>query len=433
MRHDAPMIKHNLQHSWSTRGLFVAMAALIAGPVFATNGYFASGYGIKSDGVAGAGIAFAQDSLTVATNPAGLTDIGDAFDIGVDVFLPQRSATLEQGGTATKFDGDGVSTFYIPSVGYARHLTRDLAVGIALFGNGGLNTDYSVNPFGRFGAQGAAGVDLEQAFLSPAIAYRIGGGQTLGLAVNLAYQRFKAKGIGLFGGFSSDPVAVSNHGYDSSTGAGARLGWTGHFGPYLTLGATWQSKTAMARFKDYAGLFADRGGFDIPSTYGVGVALTPDSHWTVAFDWQKIDYSDVASVGDDIASLFAGVPLGANNGPGFGWRDVSVFKLGVSIRVNEQLTLRAGASTNRQPVPASQTFFNVLAPGVVQTHLAVGGSWHIDASNSINLSYQHAFRRSVDGSGSIPPSFGGGEVNLSLEEDVVGVGYSHQLGVRDGS
>jgi long-chain fatty acid transport protein len=65
--------------------------------------------------------------------------------------------------------------------------------------------------------------------------------------------------------------------------------------------------------------------------------------------------------------------------------------------------------------------------------LAFGGSWHIDARNAINVSYQHAFRKSVDGSGSIPPAFGGGEVNLSLEENVVGVGYSYQLGVQDGS
>ena len=136
------MIKQHLQHSLSMRQLLVALTVLIAGPVFATNGYFASGYGIKSDGVAGAGIAFPQDSLTVATNPAGLTDIGDAFDIGVDVFLPQRSATLEQGGTATTFDGDGVSTFYIPSVGYARHLTPDLALGIALFGANAMPTPY---------------------------------------------------------------------------------------------------------------------------------------------------------------------------------------------------------------------------------------------------------------------------------------------------
>jgi long-chain fatty acid transport protein len=220
---------------------------------------------------------------------------------------------------------------------------------------------------------------------------------------------------------------VSNRGYGNSTGAGARLGWTGRFGPNLTLGATWQSKTNMSRLTDYAGLFAGHGAFDIPSTYGLGIAVKPSDRWTVAFDWQKIDYADIASVGDGVASLFAGVPLGAAGGPGFGWRDVSVFKLGAAYRVNDPITVRAGVSSSRQPVPASQTFFNVLAPGVVETHLTAGGTWHLDARSSIDLAYQHAFSHTVNGAGSIPAAFGGGEYNVSLEENVISLGYSYQL------
>ncbi len=236
-------------------------------------------------------------------------------------------------------------------------------VGVALFGNGGLNTNYGVNPFGRFGAQGAAGVNLEQAFLSPAVAYNITPSQSVGLATNLAWQRFSAKGIGLFDNFSSDPSAVSDRGNADSFGGGARLGWLGHFGQYLTLGATWQSKTYMGRFTKYAGLFADHGSFDIPASYGFGVAVTPTAAWTIALDWQKIQYSGVAAVANSINSLFAGVPLGAKGGPGFGWRDVSVVKLGSSYQFSERATLRIGFSENsQQPVPQSQTFFNVLAP-----------------------------------------------------------------------
>ncbi len=55
-----------------------------AAPVAATNGYFSDGYGIKAEGVAGAGIAFPQDALTIATNPAGLTVPDPEFDAGVD-------------------------------------------------------------------------------------------------------------------------------------------------------------------------------------------------------------------------------------------------------------------------------------------------------------------------------------------------------------
>jgi len=270
-------------------------------------------------------------------------------------------------------------------------------------------------------------VDLEQLFVSPAVSWAVTPRNELGAAVNLAYQRFKAKGISIFGGFSSDPGAVSDRGYDNSYGAGIHLGWIGHITDEVAVGATWQSKTAMSRFTKYAGLFADQGSFDIPATYGLGLALTPTRQWTIAIDWQQIDYSGVAAVGNPIDSLFSGVPLGAANGPGFGWRDVSVIRLGTSLRLQEQWVLRAGFSDNRQPIPASQTFFNILAPGVVETHATAGLSWSASAADEISASYLHAFRRTVYGSGSIPPAFGGGEANISLGENSFGLSWAHHF------
>jgi long-chain fatty acid transport protein len=411
----------------SFRGIWLLLGLTSSTTALATNGYFSSAYSVKTEGVAGVGIAFPQDSLTIATNPAGLVSISDTFDAGLDVFLPQREATLVQGGQSQSFDGSDKNSFYIPSVGYARHLSPNVAVGVALFGNGGLNTDYASNPFARFGATGSAGVDLEQLFLSPAISWTINPKNEVGIAANIAYQRFKAKGIGIFGGFSSDPGAVSDRGYDNSYGAGVRVGWIGHVDEYLAVGGTWQSKTYMSRFTKYAGLFADSGAFDIPSTYGLGLALTPNAAWTVAVDWQEIRYSGIAAVGNPVNSLFSGVPLGAENGPGFGWRNVSVFKIGAIFNVNPQWTLRAGFSDNRQPIPASQTFFNILAPGVVETHATAGLTWRASAANEFSVSALHAFKKTVNGSGSIPPSFGGGEANISLEETSVGLSWSHHF------
>ena len=53
------------------------IAALIAiaaasGSAFATNGYFAHGYGMKAKGMAGVGNALPQDGLAAATNPLPL-------------------------------------------------------------------------------------------------------------------------------------------------------------------------------------------------------------------------------------------------------------------------------------------------------------------------------------------------------------------------
>lgn len=405
-------------------GPFLLLTALGAQ---ATNGYFLHGYGVKAKGQAGASIALPQDGLAAAANPAGLVDVPNQFEVGVDAFAPRRGATIAQGASSSAYDGNDSKTFAIPDAALSYKVNERVAVALAFHANGGMNTDYGTNPYSRFGAQGSTGVDLSQAFLTPAAAVHLTDAQSIGIAVNLAYQRFKVKGVELFAAFSQDPAHVSGQGYDDSVGWGVRLGWQGHVGEHVTLGATWQSKTFMGRFKKYAGLFADQGGFDIPETYGVGVAVAPNKSLTVALDWQRILYHEVPSVGNDVSSLFQGVPLGATNGPGFGWRNISVVKLGVSYKASEIWTVRAGVSRNEQPIPASQTFFNVLAPGVVQTHATAGATWRWNTANEVSFFYMHAFDKTVRGSGSIPAAFGGGEFDIRLKEDSLGISVSYSF------
>jgi long-subunit fatty acid transport protein len=66
-------------------------------------------------------------------------------------------------------------------------------------------------------------------------------------------------------------------GYDTSFGGGVRLGWTWQASQNLKVGATYQSRLWMTKFDKYAGLFAERGGFDIPSNYALGFAYKIDS------------------------------------------------------------------------------------------------------------------------------------------------------------
>ncbi len=135
-------------------------------------------------------------------------------------------------------------------------------------------------------------------------------------------------------------------------------------------------------------------------------------------------------MGDSIDRLFVdGVPLGADDGPGFGWRDVSVLKLGTQVQLSPQFTLRGGVSYNHQPVRAGETFFNTLAPGVVRTHATLGASWKL-GEGELSLSYLHAFRYTVKGENSIPPPFVGGasaEADVHLTEDSLGIGYSYKF------
>ena len=400
-------------------------AGVMASPLaHSTNGYFPIGVGPKTEAMGGAGIALPQDAFAAAANPAGMVMVGDRTDFALTWFRPNRTADITGSANPAangSYSGNGRSNFFIPDFGYNKMISNDTALGVVVYGNGGMNTQYNNNPFAGYGASGNLGINLEQLFIAPTWSKKLNATNSVGVSLNLAYQMFSATGINgpALGSMSSAPTAMSDNGTDTSTGYGLKVGWTGEITPMVTLGATYQSKTKMGNFSNYSGLFAGQGNFDIPANYGVGIAVKATQATTVAFDVEQIDYSGVASVGN----TFQASPLGASNGPGFGWQNMTALKLGMSYVYDSQLTLRGGLNHNNQQIPSNQTLLNILAPGVVQNHLSLGATWTLANKSEITVAYIHAFQQTVNGSGSIPAGFGGGNANISMHEDSIGISY----------
>jgi long-chain fatty acid transport protein len=409
----------------------------IASPALATDGYFSHGYGMKAKGMVGVGIALPQDGLAAATNPAGITMVGDRLDLGLDWFKPTRSAEVTGnsfgfGSFNGSWSGDGQSNFMIPEIGYNKTIGSNMAAGVAVYGNGGMNTHYDISPFatgglGAMGGKNPGGVNLEQLFVAPTFAMKVTKDHSLGVSVIYAFQRFGATGLQAFTAnpaWSVDSTAITNRGYAHSDGWGMRLGWTGQLTDMITMGATYATKMSMSKFEEYKGLFAEGGKFDIPENYGIGIAVKAMPQLTVAADVKKINYSKIKAVANTVDCFFAGTcQLGATNGPGFGWRDMTVYKLGVSYALSNDMLLRAGFSKSRQPIPESQTFFNILAPGVIENHLTLGGTWAMSRSGELTVAYMHGFEKKVDGSNSIGSGFGGGNANIKMSQDSLGIAY----------
>ena len=416
--------------------LALAVAAAVAAPVaFATNGYFQHGYGVKSQGMAGAGVALAQDSLAAATNPAGMVMVGNRWDLGVTAFQPNRDTAIVGNGSigTVSYDPNKDDLFFIPEFGYNTMLDKNSSFGVSVYGNGGMNTSYKT-PIALFSSSAGAnatnaGVDLSQLFIAPTMAWKLSDAHAVGVSVNFAYQRFKATGLQNFNNTtqSTDPTNVTDRGYDDANGWGARIGWVGKMSPTVTVGATYQTETNMSKFGKYAGLFAEQGNFDIPSTYAVGIAVKATPATVIAFDIQEIKYTDSKAVSNPLGPVTTGGvltnKLGANNGAGFGWEDITVMKLGVSHQVDSNLTVRAGWNHGDQPIPAGETFFNLLAPGVMEDHVTLGATWKTGKNEEVSAMFMHALNNKVDGSGSISPFFGGGEANLEMDQNSLGVTY----------
>jgi long-chain fatty acid transport protein len=404
---------------------------LLATPAQATNGYFSHGYGIKAIGMAGAGIALPQDAIAAAMNPAGMAVIGNRVDFGLNWFRPTGREAQIVGSPApfngTTYDGNTKKNFYVPEFGYNQTLNSQMSLGVSVYGNGGMNTDYT-RPFPLFGSTNP-GVDLSQLFVAPTFAYKLAPEHAVGVSLNLAYQRFKAHGLENFTApsgpqrFSAFPGNVTNQGYDSSFGYGLRVGYLGQLAPNFALGLTYQTKSKMDEFDKYKGLFAEEGGFDIPANYGIGIAFAPMAGLQIAADIVRIEYSKINSIANPLLPNLFQAPLGTGGGAGFGWKDVTAYKLGVQYAIDRALTVRGGYNYGKQPIRSSETLFNVLAPGVVEDHWTLGATWTLANKSELSFALMYAPSVTVTGANSIPAPFGGGNVNLKLKEMSLGVAY----------
>ncbi|MCA1977757.1 MAG: outer membrane protein transport protein [Thiobacillus sp.] len=419
---------------------FMALAGL-TGSAFATNGYFSHGYGMKAKGMGGASTASTDDAFGGANNPASMAFAGNRIDLGADLFSPIREASNTGAfGPGTVTSESDSNYFVIPEFGYNYMLTSNLALGVTVYGNGGMNSDYpGIAAFGGanlLGGSGSLGVDLMQLIVAPTAAYKINPDHALGISPLLGYQRFRAEGLQAFAGFQipGTPSLATNQGYDDAFGYGVRIGYIGKITPTITIGAAYASKINFEKFSKYAGLFAEQGDFDIPENYNLGIAWQATPVIKLALDYQRINYSGVNSVGNPVLPNFMN-GMGASNGPGFGWDDMDIWKLGVEYKYNHKLTLRAGYSHTDSPITGNMTCaslancgeatLNILAPAVIEDHATLGFTYTMASGNEVTMSYMHAFDNKV--SGMRPATFGGGVDSIKMYQNSLGIQYSWKM------
>jgi len=420
----------------------MAMAGL-AGSAYATNGYFSHGYGMKAKGMGGAATATHEDAFFGANNPAAAAFAGNRLDLGMDLFSPRREASRTGGDGGAFFVNNATSDsnsnyFLVPEFGYNRMVNNDLALGVTVYGNGGMNSDYSeVAPgVNLLGGAGSLGVDLMQLIVAPTAAYKVNANHSIGISPLLGYQRFKAEGLQAFALISTDPTGatVTNAGYDDSFGYGVRVGYMGKITPTVTIGAAYASKMNFEEFDKYAGLFAEAGDFDIPENYNIGVAWQATPVVKLALDYQRINYSGVNSVSNPSTNFFpcfGGDPtngcLGLSNGAGFGWSDIDVWKLGVEYKYSNNLTLRGGWNHGENPISPRDVEFNIIAPGVIENHLTLGLTYTTASGGELTMAYMHGFKNDVSGPSYFFDSTGAPVDKIEMYQNAIGIQYSWKM------
>jgi long-chain fatty acid transport protein len=408
---------------------------------YATNGYWSHGYGPKSKSMGGACVAMSLGAMCTASNPGSLIRVGNKIEAGLGLFSPPRTVTANNdmspigppNGPASipagSYDSDN-DYFLIPHFAINYLVNPDLSIGMTFGANGGMNTEYPAALFQNFGnpaypssmASSPVGIDLMQAFAGFPISFKINEQHSIGIAPILAVQRFKAQGLEPFTPFSKHPESVTNNGYDMSYGGGLRVGWLWKVNEQLNFGASYQTRLWMSEFDDYKGLFAEDGDFDVPPNYDIGFAFKFNPKVTFAFNYQRIEFESVNALGNSsVVAFFPGQTLlGTEDGLGFGWNDLDVYKFGLQWEYNDDWTFRAGYSYASDVFSSNQALFNTLAPAIIKQHITGGFSRKIARNQEISVALWYATKETVDG---MNPNTGPQTGSLEMQQWEIEIGW----------
>jgi long-chain fatty acid transport protein len=411
-------------------GALLLSTAFIAPIASATNGLYSIGYGARQTGIAGSGVAFPQDPLIAAINPAGVVFASHHSEINLQYFAPMREYTIDGPGPMGPMDpppfpGATVESdsesFFIPSAGFSWSLSPDASVGFAIYGNGGMNTDYASHNtpmgIGTFGGD-HTGVNYAQLFANLSYSRKFADGKaSWGISAIANYSYIKMEGLGGFAMFSEDPSHLSDKNYDHAFGAGLRVGVLGEVMPGLRLGASYQTKIKNT-FDEYKGHFANNGEFDIPAVAQIGLAADVGPG-VLTLDVQHIYYSDSDAIGNTSRTLLTGGMLGDE--VGFGWEDMTIVKAGYTWESGSDWTWRLGASYGDQPIPDDEVTFNIIAPGTIEQHYTAGFSKKLDSGKEVNVAFMYAPEKCVSGNALFVPSR---SVEICMDQYSIDVGMS---------
>lgn len=426
------------------KGIFHAAVGMVASFCLFTSEAEAILASVKSTGMAATAIAYPQDSLAGAYNPAGMILVGSRLD--VEAGWTRTTGRLKvEGNQVPKQDGSYngfrtkdiyAGTFGVNQVFCDNCDFIDFSVGLIVYNRNFQKTRYS-KVLGLIGTT-APGLEYVNETVSPIVSARIcdcwGNAHNIGISANYQLERIKVNGLENFAlsappqaVFSESPDDVTNNGYNYSQGWGYTLGYLGQFGDDLRLGVTYQPKTHMKHLHHYKGFLAQQGKLDVPEKIGAGISYDFCTCFTACFDYEYIRWEGVKALSNDFAIPN---PLGANDqklggkkGPGFGFKNQNYYRLGLEWRYNPCLTFRVGFRHANTPVRKSQAAVNLLTLDLVEDFITFGGTWNFNCDNEFSFFYAYGFEHNLKGPILLT---GGGTAKIKEQKQALGISWGYK-------
>jgi long-chain fatty acid transport protein len=378
-------------------------------------GVIAPTAGPINSAMAGASVAAPVDFGGSYWNPAILSGLPrNEFLLGTQLLIPSLHLT-------SKLSAGAINGVFPPTnrYGVARSdsgVASNLATGVSFRLSDDSPTTFGIGVFGLVGG----GVNYAGSFTTPILTPRqapnfFGVGpiyaQTSFLAIMLSGSQQVTDRLAIGGGpmvltgptaFSpaffapGPPDATGLPTFPPATnarpfwGAGFQIGLLYNLTDSWNLGFSYKSPIWSERFgfnSSFPDLAPRRIGIQskIPEIFSWGVAYKGFEKALIDVDLRYFDYKNT--------TLYGTQP---RNG-GLGWSSIFAVAVGGQYEATDRLTLRAGYLFNTNPISATNTLFNIQAPGFLQHMLAIGVSYKLTDDIVLSLAWNHQFRNAIQG------------------------------------
>jgi long-chain fatty acid transport protein len=374
-------------------GSLIVVACLgFASPALATNGMRMIGFGPVQNSMGGVGVGAALDASSIASNPAGIVDLGSRLDVGVGFFKPtvSYSATgtplpppfppslIASDGATIDSDRGGSP---IPAVAYVRPIGESLSAGLGVFAVSGMGVDYKENLYLSKSLTSYMNVRL-----APGVAYKLNDMISVGATVNVMMAQMEYDVAG--------NVGEVKHSTATSWGSGATVGVQAKLSPMFSVGAAYETKSWFQDFSFNVPGGKDELTFDQPQVASLGASVRPIETLLLAADVQWINWAD--TMGKNLPK-YAKSDFGSQAFD-MSWKDQWVLKVGAQVTPMKGLDVRAGYDYGAMPLDKNRAFENLVFPAVAEHHFTLGAGYAVVDRFTVQVTGMYSPEAKISGS-----------------------------------
>ncbi len=399
----------------AVRAAIVIGAVVMCTAPARAQGIVAPGAGPINRAMAGASTAAPVDFGSSYWNPANISGLErPEFLLGTELFIPSthfqsalpagaiNGVLPRQGRFGTARSDSGVVPNLATGVAFRLADDSPWTLGVGVFGFASGNVNYAGNPSIPVLAPrrspnyfGVGPIFGNAVFLTvnPMASYRVGdrlsiGGGPVISAGNMSLSpAFFAPGPRDGLGLPTFPAGTNARTF---WGGGFQLGILYELDDDWNVGFSYKSPIWQERWAFNSAtpdLSPRRIGIqaNIPAIYSWGVAYKGIERALIDVDLRYFDYANAALFGQPVRD------------GGLGWNSVFAVATGAQYELTDRLTLRGGYLFNTNPIPATNTLFNVQLPGIIQHTLSLGASLNLTDDIMLSAAWVHGFRNAIQG------------------------------------